>query len=208
MLGKSSSPPRSTAAPAPARAAPEPPRRVRAEGFERPNEIKESGARCQELEGRPPQGSERPSAAEPSLAPAAPVEPHAPPTPAALAIEDARLAAIQTRVYHQSNFLGSCLEHLSGFQFKDGEAYFEFAQKDSFYADLVKAREQLEILRSACAEVLGQPVKICVRLKEQGVVTRTEYPSARERAERDPGVEAFRKKFDGAVLDVKDLSRE
>ena len=33
-------------------------------------------------------------------------------------------------------------------------------------------------------------------------------PDARERAERDQTVEAFRKKFDGTVLDVKDLSRE
>ena len=35
-----------------------------------------------------------------------------------------------------------------------------------------------------------------------------ERPNARERAERDQTVEAFRKKFDGTVLDVKDLSRE
>jgi hypothetical protein len=35
-----------------------------------------------------------------------------------------------------------------------------------------------------------------------------ERPNARERAERDQAVEAFRKKFDGTVLDVKDLSRE
>ena len=59
-----------------------------------------------------------------------------------------------------------------------------------------------------CSQVLGQPVKICVRLEEQGMDARPERPSARERAERDQGVEAFRKKFDGTVLDVKDLSRE
>jgi hypothetical protein len=40
------------------------------------------------------------------------------------------------------------------------------------------------------------------------VATATERPKATERAERDPGVEAFRRKFDGTMLDVKDLSRE
>ena len=38
-------------------------------------------------------------------------------------------------------------------------------QKDSFFADLLKSREQQETLRAVCAEVLGQPVKICVRLE-------------------------------------------
>ena len=73
---------------------------------------------------------------------------------------------------------------------------------------MLKSREQQEILRTVCAQVLGQPVKICVRLEEQEVEARVERPNARERAERDQTVEAFRKKFDGTVLDVKDLSRE
>ena len=62
--------------------------------------------------------------------------------------------------------------------------------------------------RRVYAQVLGKPVKICVRLDEQEVEARAERPNARERAERDQAVEAFRKKFDGTVLDVKDLSRE
>ena len=45
-------------------------------------------------------------------------------------------------------------------------------------------------------------------LKWQEVEARVDRPNARERAERDQTVEAFRKKFDGTVLDVKDLSRE
>ena len=133
---------------------------------------------------------------------AAPVEPTAP------ANEDAVLAAIKTKVYGQSNFLGSCLEHMARWRFENGEATFLYAQKDSFFADLLKSREQQEMLRTVCAEVLGQPVKICVRLEEQEVEARVERPNARERAERDQTVEAFRKKFDGTVLDVKDLSRE
>jgi hypothetical protein len=111
-------------------------------------------------------------------------------------------------VYSQSNFLGSCLEHLSGWRCAEGEVEFLFAPKDSFFADLLKSREQQATLRTVCTQVLGQPVKICVRLEEQGVAVRAERPNARARAERDPGVDAFRKKFDGTVVDVKDLKRE
>jgi hypothetical protein len=135
-------------------------------------------------------------------APAAPAETAAP------AHENAALTAIKTKVYGQSNFLGSCLEHMVSWRFENGEATFVYAQKDSFFADLLKSREQQETLRTVCAEVLGQPVKICVRLEEQEVEARVVRPNARERAERDQTVEAFRKKFDGTVVDVKDLSRE
>ena len=78
----------------------------------------------------------------------------------------------------------------------------------SFFADLLKSREQQEILRSVCAEVLGLPVKIYVRLELNENGPRMDRPNARERAERDQAVQAFRKKFDGMVLDVKDLRRE
>jgi hypothetical protein len=56
--------------------------------------------------------------------------------------------------------------------------------------------------------VLGQPVRIYVTLEEQRAEAQVPRLSARERAERDPGVEAFRKKFDGTLLDVQDLSQE
>jgi hypothetical protein len=172
----------------PARLAADPPRQVRTESFE-----KFSAA-----ESRP-----APAMAAPRVA--APVET---PAPSAPANDDAVLAAIKTKVYGQSNFLGSCLEHMTRWSFVNGEATFLYAQKDSFFADLLKSREQHEMLRTVCSEVLGQPVKICVRLEEQEVDAREERPSAFQRAERDQTVEAFRKKFDGTVLDVKDLSRE
>jgi hypothetical protein len=100
------------------------------------------------------------------------------------------------------------MEHVAGWSFENGEATFVFAQKDSFFAELLKNREQQEILRAICSDELGQPVKICVKLGVQDTGTRVDRPDARERAARDQTVEAFRKRFDGTVLDVKDLSRE
>ncbi|MBI1983995.1 MAG: DNA polymerase III subunit gamma/tau [Acidobacteria bacterium] len=123
--------------------------------------------------------------------------------------EDARLAAIKSMLYDQSKkFLSSCLEHLSGWRFENGEVRFLCPKKESWVAEFLKSREQLETLRSVCAQVLGQPIKICVTLEEPEGQTAAARPQARDRASRDAGVEAFRKRFDCTVVDVKDLSQE
>ena len=147
-----------------------------------------------------PTGGGTPVAAVETVHPAAPVS-----TPA----EDARLSSIKSVLFDQSKrFLSSCLDHLVGFRFENGEVHFTFKHKDSLYADLLKAREQQETLRAVCAQVLGQPVRIYVTLEEERTEAQVPRLSARERAEQDPGVEAFRKKFDGTLLDVQDLSQE
>jgi hypothetical protein len=97
---------------------------------------------------------------------------------------------------------------LASFRIEDGEVHFAFRQKDSLYADLLKAREQQEALRAVCARVLGQPVRIYVTLEELRAESQAPRLSARERAERDPAVEAFRKRFDGVLESVQDLSQE
>jgi len=123
--------------------------------------------------------------------------------------EDARLSSIKSTLFDQSKrFLSSCLDHLAAFRIEDGEVHFTFQQKDSLYADLLKAREQQEALRAVCAQVLGQPVRIYVTLEELRAESQAPRLSARERADRDPGVEAFRKRFDGALESVQDLSQE
>ena len=145
----------------------------------------------------------------PVAAPVAAVETVHPPAAVSTPAEDARLSSIKAALFDQSKrFLSSCLDHLSGWRFENGEVRFTFGHKDSLYADLLKAREQQETLRAVCAQVLGQPVRIYVTLEEQGAEAQVPRLSARERAERDPGVEAFRKKFDGTLVDVQDLSRE
>jgi DNA polymerase-3 subunit gamma/tau len=163
----------------------------------------------------PQERVEAPVAPEPARPPVTAAEPgqtevrHGVPLQnrASRVVEDARLSAIKAGLFDKSKrFLGSCLDHLSDFRSENGEVHFTFRHKDALYADLLKSREQQETLREVCAQVLGQPVKIYVTLDEQD--TEASRLSARERAERDPGVEAFRKKFDANVLDVQDLSQE
>jgi hypothetical protein len=95
-----------------------------------------------------------------------------------------------------------------GWRFDNGEVRFLFARKDSGLTEMLSGREQQEMLRSVCAQVLGQPVKIYVTLQDKEEMARPARPSARDRASRDAEVEAFRKRFDCTLVDAKDLSQE
>jgi hypothetical protein len=80
--------------------------------------------------------------------------------------EDPRLIAVKAQLFDQpKRFLHSCLDHLAGWHVENDMVVFRFADKDSLYADLLKAREQQETLRGVCAQVLGQPVRIRVELQ-------------------------------------------
>jgi DNA polymerase-3 subunit gamma/tau len=121
---------------------------------------------------------------------------------------DRQLNSIKSALFETKKLLSTCLDHVSGWRFENGEARFLFPKDASFFADLLKSRDQLETLRAVCAQVLGQPVKICVTLEEQERPPVAARPSARERAEGDTTVEAFRKRFDCTLVDVKDLNQE
>jgi DNA polymerase III subunit gamma/tau len=163
----------------------------------------------------PAGGAENPLCVERSpergtSAPASPVYPAstargaAPPE----ASGDPRLSKIKTLAFGQSKLLSSCLEPVSGWRFENGEVRFIFSKNDSWAVDFLSAREQHEKLQSLCAEVLGQPVRICVTLDSEERSGLKSRRSARERAESDGGVEALVKKFRCTLVDVIDLSRE
>jgi DNA polymerase-3 subunit gamma/tau len=165
----------------------------------------------------PATGSVPPVKAQPASTPAVRSEP-APPALAAVRNATAApppagagdaLESIKHVLFEQSNkFLSSCLDHVSGWRFENGEVRFQFPPSAATFAELIRTREQTEKLRAVCAQVLGEPVRICVTLEEAGGPTAAGKPGARERAERDPAVEAFRQRFDCAVVDVEDLSQE
>ena len=121
---------------------------------------------------------------------------------------DPRLTRIKTLAFGQSKLLSSCLDPVSGWRFEDGEVRFIFSKSDSWAADLLNSREQQEKLQALCAEVLGQPVRICVTLENEERSGLKNRRSVRERAESDGGVEALVKKFRCTLVDVIDLSRE
>ncbi len=130
------------------------------------------------------------------------------PTTAPKTPGDPRLSRIKSLAFGQSKLLSSCLEPVAGWRFENGEVRFIFSKNDSWAVDFLSAREQHEKLESLCAEVLGQPVRICVTLESGERAGLKDRRSARERAESDGGVEALVKKFRCTLVEVIDLSRE
>ncbi len=150
---------------------------------------------------------------EPAAAEGAPMASPPPAAPrqadplAPAAVDDARLSAIKNILFEQSRFLSSCLNPVAGWRFENGEVHFIYSRDGSWAADLLKSREHQTKLRAACEKVLGEPVKIYVTLNSEDRQPAAQRPSAQERAQRDPALAAFQKRFDCMVIDVKDLSR-
>jgi DNA polymerase III subunit gamma/tau len=142
--------------------------------------------------------------ARPATAPLPPADS----APSAAMGLDPRLAAIKALLFDQSKFLSSCLNPLAAWRFQDGEVHFIYPRDASWAVDLIKSREHQERLTSVCEQVLGQPVRICVKLQEGRTQTVAQRPTARERAGGDAMLASFQRRFDCAVVDVKDLSRE
>jgi DNA polymerase-3 subunit gamma/tau len=154
---------------------------------------------------RPPNAPAKATGYPPSQAPVA--APSAQPVPPEVP-GDPRLSKIKSLAFGRSKLLSSCLDPVSGWRFADGEVRFIFSKSDSWAADLLNSREQQEKLQALCAEVLGQPVRICVTLDNEERSGLKKRRSVRERAESDGGVEALVKKFRCTLVDVIDLSRE
>jgi DNA polymerase III subunit gamma/tau len=124
--------------------------------------------------------------------------------------DDPRLAAIKALLFNQSKkFVSGCLEHAVGWRFENGEAHFIYSKQNSgsFWADVLNGRENQEALRQACAQVLGEPVRIRVTLDDRETGKGPAIPEARERARNHAVVKAFEQQFDCVWLDVEDLRR-
>jgi DNA polymerase III subunit gamma/tau len=153
------------------------------------------------------------SASVPAVAPPEPARsgrPAAPSegAPSVAGGQDPRLAAIKTLLFDQSKFLSSCLNPLAAWRFENGEVHFVYSKDATWAVDLLKAREHQQKLTSVCEQVLGPPVRIYVTLQEARNEIGEQRPSARERAGRDELVAAFQRRFDCAVVDVRDLTGE
>jgi hypothetical protein len=73
---------------------------------------------------------------------------------------------------------------------------------------MLQSREQMENLRNIAQRVVGQPVRVCVKL-EASPVAAPEFRAAgvsrelRAQFERDPIVRAMLERFGGQISDVK-----
>jgi DNA polymerase-3 subunit gamma/tau len=157
----------------------------------------------------------RTAAPEPSAPPtrttsnfsAAPV-PASPPRIVARAAEDgagglvsAQVDAIKAALQGQK-FLWSMVEHATRWEIEAGELRLFFPSESRALAEMLQARDPMERLRTVLNQVVGQPLRVCVKL-DSGRATPARSSELRSRFEEDPIVRAMLDRFGGQISKVK-----
>ncbi|HVB35401.1 MAG TPA: DNA polymerase III subunit gamma/tau [Patescibacteria group bacterium] len=163
----------------------------------------------------------------PATAPASPVAPaetrervadqgH---DPEAVGIEPTHLQAIRKAVQEapQHKLLDSLLDRVAKWELAPGELRLYFPAGDTFHAEMVQGREASDKLRVICARVLGQPLRVCVKLSsdreasappanvaaDASAFPADESRRLRARFEQDPTVRAVLERFGGRISGIK-----
>ncbi len=140
--------------------------------------------------------------------PAAPV-PASPPRIVARAAEDsanglasAQMDAIK-EVLQSSKLLSSFLDQATRYQIEAGEFQLFFTSENRTLVDMLP-REAMERLRTTVNQVIGQPLRVCVKLDSSRAAAPAGRGSdLRARLEEDPIVRAMLEKFGGQISNVK-----
>jgi DNA polymerase-3 subunit gamma/tau len=139
---------------------------------------------------------------------AATPQPALPPRIVAKAAEDATsgLAAAQMEAIRAAlqsqKFLWSMVEHVTRWELEGGEMRLYFPTENRALAEMLQARDPMEKLRTVLSQVMGQPLRVCVKLESvRGGTSRAS--ELRARFEQDPIVRAMLERFGGQISDVK-----
>jgi hypothetical protein len=123
-------------------------------------------------------------------------------------LDAAQVQAIKTESFSQSQFLGELLEHAFRWELDAGEVRLYFPTEQRNFAELLQSRDRIEKLRTIASGVLGQQVRVCVKLEAAPVVAAKVRAgeSGRElraRFEHDPIVRGMVERFGGRISEVK-----
>lgn len=153
-----------------------------------------------------------PTATPASLAPGSPtsVEPLPAPSPRIVAdaaqesangIASAQVDAIKAALQGQK-FLWSMVEHATRWEVGGGELRLYFPTESRALAEMLQARDPMERLRTVLHQVVGQPLRVCVKLDSAraGAVGGS---NLRARFEEDPMVRAMLERFGGQISKVR-----
>jgi DNA polymerase-3 subunit gamma/tau len=150
-----------------------------------------------------------------STTPTRPAEPPSGPAASFVGIDAAQVAAIKTAILSQENFLAELVEHAHRWELGGGEICLYFPTTSRSFAELVQARERLEKLRTIASRVLGQPLRVCVKLDAGpvpvlGNTVRADQNTRdlRARFEQDPIVQGMLERFGGRISEVKARGEE
>jgi DNA polymerase-3 subunit gamma/tau len=135
--------------------------------------------------------------------------PASPPRVVARAAEDstnglasAQMDAIKTAL-QGSKLLSSFLQQATRYQIEAGEFQLFFTSESRTLVDMLP-REAMERLRTTVNQVIGQPLRVCVKLDSSRAAAPAGRGSElRARLEEDPIVRAMLEKFGGQISNVK-----
>jgi DNA polymerase III subunit gamma/tau len=118
-------------------------------------------------------------------------------------IGSAQVEAIKTALQGQK-FLWSMLDAVTRWEVENGELRLFFSSESRSLAEMLQARDPMERLRTVLNQVVGQPLRVCVKLD----FSRATPPAGRSselraRFEEDPIVRAMLEKFGGQISNVK-----
>ena len=122
---------------------------------------------------------------------------------------DAHLQAAHVPIPRDLDFtLGELLESAVRWEFEAGEVRLYFPTERRALADLLQSRDHIEKLRTIASRVIGQPLRVCVKLEASPVLSSKVRAgdSGRElraRFEHDPIVRAMLERFGGRISEVK-----
>ena len=131
--------------------------------------------------------------------------------PSIAGLDSAQLDAIKSEIFSKAQFVGQLVESASRWEVEAGELRLYFPTEHRALADLLQARDNVEKLRTIASRVLGQPLRVCVKLEASSVSsasatkvrTGESGPELRARFEQDPIVRAMLERFGGRISEVK-----
>jgi DNA polymerase III subunit gamma/tau len=128
-------------------------------------------------------------------------------------LEAAQVEAIKAAILGQEKFLGELIEHASRWEMSGGEVRLFFPTESRALAEMLQARDPLERLRGITSRILGQTVRVCVKLEAVPVMNPAarSSPGTRElraKFEQDPIVRAMLERFGGQISEVKRRSED
>ncbi|MFZ3216235.1 MAG: DNA polymerase III subunit gamma/tau [Candidatus Acidiferrales bacterium] len=118
-------------------------------------------------------------------------------------IGSAQVEAIKAALQGQK-FLWSMLDAVTRWEVENGELRLFFPSESRSLAEMLQARDPMERLRTVLNQVVGQPLRVCVKLDSSRATAPAGRGSElRARFEEDPIVRAMLEKFGGQISNVK-----
>ena len=115
----------------------------------------------------------------------------------------AQVEAIKAALQGQK-FLWSMVEHATRWEIEGAELHLFFPTESRALAEMLQARDPMERLRTVLNQVVGQPLRVCVKLDSNLKPIGTGGGSElRSRFEQDPIVRTMLEKFGGQISRVK-----